>query len=112
MSNVNKSFSANVQANVNAGFSSKKPANAGEIIDSPFEVVKVVTKKDGNGVESTYVIVVIHPAEDQAVVTRVFNASDLLGMEVNPCHLEDDQYVIDDEGFTVTWEDELIFNAA
>ena len=106
MKETKKSFSADVQPNVNAGFSDSKPSNAGEIIDASFECVRTVEKESG-----TFVILVIHPKGD-GVVTRAYNASDLLGKEVHPCVKKGDKYIVDDENFVCTWEDgeELTFN--
>lgn len=104
-----KSFSAkDVTPRINAGFSQEKPANVGEIIDASFECVRIIEKNDKNGVKQIYPILAIHGKEN--VVSKVFNAADLLGKETHPCIQKGDRYVIDDESFVCTWDDELTFN--
>ncbi len=91
-----------------AYFSQEKPANVGEIIEAPFECVRIIEKNDKVGVKQIYPILAIHGKEN--VVSKVFNAADLLGKETHPCIQEGDRYVIDDENYTVTWENDLIFS--
>ena len=106
MAKERKSFSAkDVQPRANAGFSNEKPANAGETIGSKFECVKVTDKKkDKNGIEHIYVIIVIQA--ELMPVSKVFNASDLLGLDVHPCVQNGDNWEVDDAGYVVNWTED------